>query len=419
MTRPTLRTARSVATDVVTRVLDDDAFAAAALDAELERAAQLDPRDRGLATELVYGTLRSFAWIEKRIARHAKKPNADARIRAALAIAAYQMLVLERVPAFAAVNETVDLLRASRGPKVGGFANAVLRKIANEGRASEEEIAKAPLASLEPALRKAIVRGVGEEGAARLLSGSEPPPLGIRVEDATQRDTWIARLREARPSASFEAGRVSPHAIVARGAGRAATLPGFREGAWSIQEEGSQAIALALGATKEDLVLDACAGRGNKTGLLARYARAVDAADIHPPKLERLREELARLELAPRETFAVDWSKGTGGAKGPYDRVLVDAPCSGTGTLRRRPELALRRIAADLPRLAELQRAILARTATLVKPGGRLVYAVCSVTREEAEEVVEKAEGVSLESTQRLLPQEHGTDGYFIATFKR
>jgi 16S rRNA (cytosine967-C5)-methyltransferase len=214
---------------------------------------------------------------------------------------------------------------------------------------------------------------------------------------------------------------VSPHAIVARGAGRASALPGFREGAWSIQEEGSQAIALELEATRDDLVLDACAGRGNKTGLLARYARSVDAADIHVPKLERLREELARLGLSPRETFAVDWSKGTGGARGPYDRVLVDAPCSGTGTLRRRPELGLRRIAADLPRLADLQRAILARTATLVKPGGRLVYAVCSVTREEAEDVVSTAEsiGLRLEGTRRLLPHEHGTDGYFIARLVR
>src|SRR5690606_6225665 len=140
-------------------------------------------------------------------------------------------------------------------------------------------------------------------------------------------------------------------------------------GAWSIQEEGSQAIALELGATKSDVVLDACAGRGNKTGLLARTAAAVDAADIHASKLERLRAELSRIGLAPRETFAVDWSQGTGGVRGPYDRILVDAPCSGIGTIRRRPELGLRRVAGDLPRLAELQRAILARTAGLVRPG--------------------------------------------------
>ena len=107
-------------------------------------------------------------------------------------------------------------------------------------------------------------------------------------------------------------------------------------------------------------MLDACAGRGNKTGLLARAvgtAGAVDAADLHPAKLERLVTELERIGVAPRATFAVDWAAGTGGATGPYDRVLVDAPCSGTGTIRRRPELLLRRKAADLPALAELQRA--------------------------------------------------------------
>jgi 16S rRNA (cytosine967-C5)-methyltransferase len=315
------------------------------------------------------------------------------------------------------VNEAVDGLRASRGPKVAGFANAVLRKIAAEGRPPADEIARAPLASLDPRLRKAIVAAIGEEAALRLVSDAGPPPLGIRVEDPAARETWLARLREARPSASFEPGVVSPHAIVARGAGRPFELPGYREGAWSVQEEGSQAIALELGATPTDVVLDACAGRGNKTGLLARAAAAVDAADIHAPKLERLREELGRIGVAPREAFAVDWSRGTGGARGPYDRILVDAPCSGIGTLRRRPELALRRVAEDLPRLRELQRAILARTATLLRPGGRLVYAVCSVTKEEGEDVLADAAelGLRTETTKRLLPHEHGTDGYFIA----
>ncbi|MBX3264528.1 MAG: RsmB/NOP family class I SAM-dependent RNA methyltransferase, partial [Labilithrix sp.] len=218
---------------------------------------------------------------------------------------------------------------------------------------------------------------------------------------------------------------------------------GYDEGAWTPQEEGSQLVALALGARPGEAVLDACAGRGNKTGLLARAvggAGSVDAADVHPKKLERLTRELERIGRRPRATFAVDWSRGTGDAAAPdprgYDRVLVDAPCSGTGTLRRRPELALRRAAADVDELAALQRAILARAATLVRPGGRLVYAVCSVLREEAEDVLAAATaGAGLEpspfdspaaaavagggTTLRLLPHEHGTDGYFVASLRR
>ena len=421
-------TARTVAADVVVRVVRDGAFAAAALDVELERNVQLEARDRALATELVYGALRLHAWLEQRLARHAPRGlgSLDPRVRAILVIAAYQLLVLERVPAFAAVNEAVSAARESKGgARVAGFVNAVLRKTAREPRPTREELARAALACVEPSLRDALVRSLGEADATELVAVVEAPPIGLRVEPgagARSRDEWLATLRAARPDASFEPGRVSPLAILVRGAGRIVELPGWAEGAWTPQEEGSQAIALALGAQPRDVVLDACAGRGNKTGLLAKLvgaAGAVDAADLHPKKLDRLASELRRIGVAPRATYGVVWSVGSGDVAGKYDRVLVDAPCSGTGTIRRRPEILLRRTAADLPSLAALQKAILARTLTLVRPGGTLVYAVCSVLREEAEEVVATASlppGTSTE-TFRLLPREHGTDGYFAAKF--
>jgi 16S rRNA (cytosine967-C5)-methyltransferase len=430
-----------VAADVVVRVLRDKAFAAAALDADLERNVQLDARERALATELTYGTLRLLGWLEKRVARHASRGLGaiDVHVRAHLFVAAYQLLVLTRVPAFAAVDEAVSAVRALRGPKVGGFANAVLRKIASEPKPAPEELSRAALDAADPALAAAIVSAVGEEGTLRLLTVEESPPLGLRIEDESARDEWIARLREARPDATIEPGRMSPLAILARGAGRLTDLPGWADGAWTSQEEGSQVVALSLGARAGETILDACAGRGNKTGLLARQVApggGVDAADLHPAKLERLRDELTRIRVSPRETFAVDWSTGTGGATTLYDRALIDAPCSGTGTIRRRPELLLRRSAADLPELAKLQRAILARVAGLVRPHGRVVYAVCSVLREEAEEVVREPEKLGLtpapfdaeiatriagsEATSfRLLPHEHGTDGYFAASFTR
>jgi 16S rRNA (cytosine967-C5)-methyltransferase len=434
-------TARSVAAEVVVRVLRDKAYAAAALDADLERNIQLDARDRALATELAYGTLRLLGWLAKRLDRHATRGigSVDVQVRAQLLVAAYQVLVLTRVPAFAAVDEAVNVVKALRGPRVAGFVNAVLRKLAAEPKPAAEEIARAALDAADPELARAIVRAIGEVGALRLLVAEESPPLGLRVENASERETWIARLREARPEATIEAGLVSPLAIVARGAGRLTDLPGWAEGAWTSQEEGSQVVAAALGARSGEDVLDACAGRGNKTGLLARAvgpSGAVDAADLHPAKLERLASELERIGLAPRATFAVDWAAGPGAATGPYDRILVDAPCSGTGTIRRRPELLLRRKAEDLPALTELQTRILARVAGLVRPGGRVVYAVCSVLREEAEDVIAAAGSMGLEpcpfdvpvaariagegaSSFRLLPHEHGTDGYFVASFVR
>ncbi|HEY8078336.1 MAG TPA: transcription antitermination factor NusB [Labilithrix sp.] len=420
-------TARSVAADVIVRVVRDGAFAAAALDTELERNVQLELRDRALATELVYGALRLYAWLEERLARHASRGlgQLDVRVRAVLVIAAYQLLVLERVPAFAAVNEAVTQAREAKGAKVAGFVNAVLRKIAREPRPSRDELARAALACVEPSLRAALVRSLGEDDARDLVAVTEPPPIGLRIdaaiEEPSARELWIGRLREARPEASIEAGRVSPLAIVVRGAGKIVELPGYAEGAWTPQEEGSQAIALLLGAQPGEVVLDACAGRGNKTGLLAKQvgpSGAVDAVDLHPKKLERLTSELRRIRVAPRATYAVDWSVGSGDVTGKYDRVIVDAPCSGTGTLRRRPEIVLRRSAADLASLSRLQRTILERTRALVRPGGTLVYAVCSVLREEAEEVVAScANANEMVESIRLHPREHGTDGYFAARF--
>jgi 16S rRNA (cytosine967-C5)-methyltransferase len=265
--------------------------------------------------------------------------------------------------------------------------------------------------------------------------------LCLRVEHAEQRDAWIERLRAAAPGAVFELGTVSPLAILVRGAGDVRALPGFSEGSWSIQEEGSQLVGVAVGASPGDSVLDACAGRGNKSAVLARAVRdegALDVADSQPDKLERLAKELARVGLAPRTTYAVDWAVGAGDCATSYDRVLVDAPCSGTGTIRRRPELLTRRQPENLVGLADLQRAIVVRVAERVRPGGRLLYAVCSVLREETEEVVASVlasvpalEPVPFDAapaaklagpdgrTLRLLPHVHGTDGYFLASLRK
>ena len=441
-------TARSVAAEVLVRVERDAAFAAAALDAELGRARQLDARDRALATELVYGTLRVLPWIVGKLNAHAKRGIAslDPRTRANLCLATYQLFFLQKVPSFAAVSEAVDAVRHINGPKVGAFANAVLRKLSAEADGARASgmgppSAAALVQSTPGWLRAALVCALGEEEATKYLASSlEVPPTGLRVENAEERTTWLERLRAAAgDNAHFELGLVSPHAILARGAGKFDLLPGHREGAWSVQEEGAQLIALALDARTGEHALDACAGRGNKTAVLARAvgpSGGVDAADLHPQKLERLRTELARLGLAPRATYAVDWTLSSGDVTAQYDRVLVDAPCSGIGTLRRRPELQSRRAAQDLASLSALELAVVMRAAMHVRPGGYLVYAVCSVLREEAEDVIEKLcaqvpsltpvpfEGAAARalagdlSTLRLLPHVHGTDGYFLASLR-
>jgi 16S rRNA (cytosine967-C5)-methyltransferase len=438
--------ARQIAERVLTRVWGADAFAAAVLDAEIGKMADFDPRDGALATELVYGVLRTQQALEVRLQGLTKTGRIDLpeAARAHLLMAAYSICFLDRVPVFAAVNEGVSGIAATGETRSASFANAVLRKLATsiekEGRPSlSESVAASAPGWLRGALRRSLGR---REAEAYLAAGPVPPPIGLSLRTSEDRAGWIAELQKIAPNATFEEGKVSPRAILVRGAGDVRRLPGAGK-AWIVQEEGAQVVALALGAHAGERVLDACAGRGNKTWILADavgQTGAVDAADLYPSKLERLRE--APFGAMVRETFSVDWSvEGARMLPRDYDRVLVDAPCSGTGTLRRRPEIALHRSAEDVTRLADLQAVIVRNAALHVKPGGKLVYAVCSVLREEAESVVEKfvaqplSNGMSLSAvsfdsdilrtlapegatTTRLLPHVQGTDGYFLASFE-
>jgi 16S rRNA (cytosine967-C5)-methyltransferase len=437
----TVSPARAVAAEVLTRVFAADAFASAALDAEIHRAA-LDPRDAGLATELVYGVLRTEGFLDERLAGLASHRvyAPDPRVRAHLLMAAYSLTFLDRVPVFAAVSEAVAGVRAAGGSRAGGFANAVLRKLSAElASGSRPPIADAVVASAPGWLRGALRRSLGRSGAsAYLAAGPVPPPIGLCLARGEDRASWISTLSAAAPGATITAGAVSPRAILVRGAGDVRRLPGAGT-AWILQEEGAQVVTLLAGARGGERVLDACAGHGNKTWLLAQEAEpggAVDASDLHPHKLEQLRRGPAGARA--RATYVADWTVSAGAVPEGYDLVVVDAPCSGVGTLRRRPEIGRRREVEDLARLAGLQVAITRQAATRVRDGGRLLYAVCSVLREEGEEVVARLLqgeelGVRLEaapfasdlgrtlageaSVLRILPHVQGTDGYFAASF--
>jgi 16S rRNA (cytosine967-C5)-methyltransferase len=475
--------ARSIAARVLVRVWTQGAFAAAALDAELRRAVGLDPRDAGLATELVYGVLRTEVALERRLDELASKKRSavEGEARAHLLIGAYAICFLDRVPVFAAVSEAVEGVRREAGTSVAGFTNAVLRRLAADVEAKgRPSLTDAVVASAPGWLRGALRRSLGRAGAeAYLAAGPVPPPIGLCLAPGEDRAAWVERLRqETRGSggAEIHEGRVSPRAVLVRGAGDVRRLAGAGT-SWILQEEGAQVVALALGARPGERVLDACAGRGNKAWLLGFAVGtegAVDAADLYPAKLEALRSGPVGARV--RRSFVVDWTAGSGDVpEGYYDRVLVDAPCSGTGTLRRRPEIGTNREACDVGRLSELQGRIVREAATRVRDGGRLVLAVCSVLREEAEDVVARVieanadagsadagsadagfaparsgarrielvpapfdsdvvRGISgfaeVAATDtgigdaagitaaRLLPHVHGTDGYYIASFE-
>jgi len=440
--------ARQIAEWTLTRVWSADAFASAVLDAEIARANDLDPRDAGLATELVYGVLRTQSALESLLQSLTSKGKLRLTnsARAHLLMAAYSICFLDRVPAFAAVNEAVAGISSAGDARMASFANAILRKLAakveKDGRPSlTETIAASAPGWLRGALRRSLGR---KEAEAYLTAGPVPPPIGLSLRKSADRTTLVDVLQKAAPDATIAPGNTSPRAILVRGAGDVRRLPGAGQ-SWIVQEEGAQIVALALGAKPGDRVLDACAGRGNKTWILAEAvgtAGAVDAADLYAAKLEQLRE--TPFGKLVGQTFIVDWSVETHPGPMPprdYDRVLVDAPCSGIGTLRRRPEIALHRQAEDVQRLATLQTAIVRNAARHVKTGGRLLYAVCSVLQEESEQIVEsviahplpdgrrlrplpfedetlKALAPNEAATLRILPHVHGTDGYFMANFE-
>jgi 16S rRNA (cytosine967-C5)-methyltransferase len=447
--KPTARTSARV---VLERVLKDGAFAAAALDAELSRNVQLRGADAGLATELAYGSVRHLRGLERELGKHAPKgiDKLEATTRASLVVAAYQIMFLDRVPAYAAVNECVSEVRRLRGQGLGGFCNALLRKLTKHVEAQRsagklaELRASVQSASIEAWFTKACERSLGPERSVQYLRDCfAPAPTCVRAVTAIAEEL-TAQLTQV-------ADRVEPGALPGSlrlwHAGDLAQQPGH-EKTWIVQEEGSQWVAECLGAQPGEHVLDACAGRGQKSLRLAADIGPqgkLESCDLHLAKLERLATRMQAMlgSAIPAWTHhAVDWAKGKGKAAEGFDRILLDAPCSGSGTMRRRPDIFLRRTEASVQELQALQIAILCRLAPLLKPGGIFVYAVCSIFSEEAEQVLTAAlpkireeHGVTLEPTPlpseraraffgdvasvRMLPELHGTDGYFVASFRR
>lgn len=416
--------ARLIAARVIERVLRDGAYLSRALDAELLRHPQLDARERSLCAELCYGSIRTQQFLREALERHATKklPSNDPLLFSELLIAAYQVLFLDRVPPSAAVNAAVNQVRKKRGARVAGFANALLRNLVRAGR--EANKAEAVLASAPAWFRERIQSSLGEAELRALVGATEvPPPIVARLAGAADLPPeWAA----AKPC------RYAPHAFELSGA---LTLEQRRRAIWVVQEEGAQLIAWALGARPGETVLDACAGRGTKTSLLWQAMAGQGrlwATDAHPHKLESLRHDFTRLGLPLPELAAVDWTMGQGEVPRVFDRVLVDAPCTGSGTIRRRPEILLRLEPDDPARMGALQESIVRSVAACLVPGGRLLYAVCSVFPEEGEAVMERTrdlfEPVPFDTPVlgglvpdgacelRLLPDAHGTDGYFMAS---
>jgi 16S rRNA (cytosine967-C5)-methyltransferase len=440
-----------VALRVLERVERSSAYADLALHAELGRE-RLARADRALATELVYGTLRWRGRLDFLLGQVLDRDLAKLEpvVRCALRLGAYQLVFSDRVPASAAVDEAVRCVRAAGLERATGLVNAVLRRLAQDaGSIALPSLENDPLGHLTHALslpgwiaERWLERLGPEEAAALARACNRPPPITVRANRRrSDRDALLAELRTRHPEA--QPCRFAPDGIRLGHRGDPSRDPAFLEGRFTVQDEASQLVVELLDPRPGERVLDACAAPGAKaSGIAERVGEEgrVVALDRHERRLELVGRDARRLGLANLGIAVADTSHGLGSQEGErFDRLLVDAPCSGLGTLRRNPDLRWRVQPGDPARLAQAQLEILRCASAALGPGGTLVYSTCTPTREENESVVkvfldEQSEFRRVapdalpahlrpllddDGTLRTWPHRHDTDGFVAVRLER
>lgn len=438
--------ARRLAAEVLLRVEQGGAFANLALDGALRSAGALEPREAALCTELTYGALRWQLELDRALGAHSARPPAelDAPLRAALRVSAFELLHHPRVPARAAVDQGVELVRALGLSRAAGYANAVLRRL-SETRAAPpppsrdaDPVGHVAATTAHPRwLIERWAKWLGVDETEKLAGANQQQaPAVVRV---ARRRATREQVQEALRKSGIEStpGRYSPDALVlAPGAPPALDIEGHEQGLFQAQDEAAQLVSLYAAPPPGANVLDACAAPGGKGCHLAELgAGSVLAVDLHARKSRDVEEAARRLGLTAVRALAADATLPLPG-EGPFDLALVDAPCSGLGTLRRHPEVKLRRTPEDVDRLAALQARLLAQVSLSVKPGGLLVYALCTLTPEECDEQVDRflsahpefhpegpppgwalpeadADCLDAQGRLRIFPHRTGTDGFF------
>jgi 16S rRNA (cytosine967-C5)-methyltransferase len=441
------RDARALAHDVLVRVETGAAFADRLLGARLDT---LSRADRALATELVYGTLAWQGRLDHHLGQLVRgSPGAlELPVRAALRLGLYQLLFLDRVPPYAAVDASVRLAHRN-GRGAAGLVNAVLRRAAREGRAGlalpdpiADPIGRLAVEWSHP--RWLVARLADEIGPddlpALLASHNTSGRVTVRINELRTTGETLTRELGAQGMQAAPARWADGALVLERGAGTLRSLPAFRDGHFAFQGEASQLVTALLGIRAGASVLDACAAPGGKTAQAAAAAgpdARVVALDVHRAGVRRITAEVARLGLPRLLAIVADARRPPLGET--FDAILVDAPCSGLGTLRRHPELRWRRREEDLPRLATLQGELLAGVAPLVRPGGTLVYAVCTPMRAETDDVIaafvasnprfvresavaclpeHAAPLVSADGALRTWPHRHDLDAFFAVRLR-
>lgn len=420
--------ARRAAFEILRRVADG-AFSSFLLAAE---EPGLKPADRALCHELVLGVLRWQLYLDKIVEHFAKRSveSLDLPVRIALRMGLYQLRFLSRIPAAAAVNESVTLVRSAKLSSAAAFVNAVLRRAIREAdydpaAETQDPLEKIAIATSHPVWlidRWANSFGLAEAEAFARANNNIPPTAFRVISTRASQEDVLSQLTSA--GASIEPSTIAKNAF--RVSGASALLRELSAaGKIYLQDEASQLVPQLLNLQPGERALDLCAAPGGKTTLLADLVNDnafIVAADRYATRLNTVTTTTALHQLHSINPLLLDAGRQLPFAPASFDRVLVDAPCSGTGTLRRNPEIRWRLTNDDIQTFATAQQQFLLNAARVVKPGGRLVYSTCSVEREENEQVVEHflqtKPDFHVLKTLRTWPHREGSDGFFMVLFE-
>ena len=411
------------------------------LDSSFERRTlRLDPRDRRWTRELVYGLLRRRSWIDAVLAERVSggPSRLDADVADLLRLGAYQLLAMGSVPAYAAIAQTVELVKRRHGIGASKLANAVLRRIDRERESLKVALPDdvADRLALEYSHPRWIVdrwlaRWGEDDTRALLVANNREAPLIARPYHIVREQ--LEAMLESAGIETADAPLVADSVVLAGGVTSLTELGAFKQGLFHLQDPASTLVTRYACVATGSVVADLCAAPGGKALELARVAQTVYAGDASRTRLARVRDNVRRLDAANIIPFVGD---ATAPALRDMDAVLVDVPCTGTGTFRRHPDARWRLRASDFAVLPALQRSIINAAATAVRPGGLLIYSTCSLELEENDEQVERflaahpgwtleppPEGVVPEAVLdngylRVLPQRDGTDGAFAARLR-
>lgn len=437
---------RELALEGLLQVEKSGAYSNLLLNSLIEKN-KVEGKDTGLLTEIVYGTIQRREALDFYLQPFLKK-KPEQWVKILLRLSLYQMLFLDRVPAHAVIHEAVEIAKKRGHQGIASLVNGVLRSVQRQGVPSLETIS-------DPAERLAVetshpkwlvqewIEAYGIDAARKMCEVNMLPPVPtarVNVSKTTVEEALVMLKEEG---IEARRGDLAEDAILIE-KGNIAHTRAFQDGFLSIQDESSMLVARALGPEQGDNVLDSCAAPGGKTTHIAERLQGtghVLSLDLHPHKVKLIRQQANRLHLSNVDTKAMDArTAGEAFQSESFDKILVDAPCSGFGVIRRKPDIKLGKQPEDSERLSHIQLAILREVAPLLKRGGRLVYSTCTIEKTENENVVQQflqshpefewdtsmkerlpkaLEPYTHDGHVQILPHYFATDGFYIACLRK